>query len=251
MTPALSTLTAAILARPELGAALGARWRWRGSGENGDSGLSPEVLDAANRLAQSLPAITQSDPQVAALEALFAEPVGEVLLAWCSASVWRPDVRMAPLLTMAAAHPARRDAVALVARDRVVQGPLLDALACASHLGTGSLLALPGGAEPRARLEILIWEAGASAVEVPSLGPWLWGSRETFDLMVRQPAHGALRGRVLAARCLEVSAGGMSPTADPELVDATLRLLQPLLLHPEPLVWIHAARALGRLTGTL
>jgi hypothetical protein len=251
MTPALSTLTAAILARPELGAALGARWRWRGSGENGDSGLSPEVLDAANRLAQSLPAITQSDPQVAALGALFGEPVGEVLLAWCSASVWRPDVRMAPLLAMAATHPALRDPVALVARDRVVQGPLLDALACASHLGTGSLLALPGGAEPRARLEILIWEAGASAVEVPSLGPWIWGSRETFDLMVRHPAHGALRGRVLAARCLEVSAGGMSPTADPELVDATFRLLQPLLLHPEPLVWIHAARALGRLTGPL
>src|SRR4029079_17189400 len=24
---------------------------------------------------------------------------------------------------------------------------------------------------------------------------------------------------------------------------------QPLLLHPEPLVWVHAARALGRLTG--
>lgn len=251
MTPALSTLTAAILARPELGAALGARWRRRGSGDSGDSGLSPDVLDAANRLAQSLPAITQSDTQVAALGAAFGEPVGEVLLAWCSASVWRPDARMAPLLAMAAAHPALRDAVALVARDRVVQGPLLDALACASHLGAGSLLALPGGAEPRARLEILIWEAGASAVEIPSLGQWLWGSRETFDLMVRTPAHGALRGRVLAARCLEVSARGMPPTADPELVDATLRLLQPLLLHPEPLVWIHAARALGRLTGPL
>src|SRR5580658_6709073 len=253
MNAAFSTLSAALEARPELGAALAAQWRrpGRGSGENGDSGLSPEVLDAANRLAQSLPAITQSDPQVAALGPLFGEPVGEVLLAWCSASVWRPDVRMAPLLAMAAAHPALRDPVALVARDRVVQGPLLDALACASHLGTGSLLALPGGAEPRARLEILIWEAGASAVEVPSLGPWLWGSHETFDLMVRQPAHGALRGRVLAARCLEVSAGGMPPTADPELVDATLRLLQPLLLHPEPLVWIHAARALGRLTGPL
>ena len=28
-------------------------------------------------------------------------------------------------------------------------------------------------------------------------------------------------------------------------------MLQPLLLHPEPLVWVHAARALGRLTGPL
>lgn len=35
------------------------------------------------------------------------------------------------------------------------------------------------------------------------------------------------------------------------LVGRTLQVLQPLLLHPEPLVWVHAARALGRLTGTL
>jgi serine/threonine-protein kinase len=38
---------------------------------------------------------------------------------------------------------------------------------------------------------------------------------------------------------------------DPELVGRTLQLLQPLLFHPEPLVWVHAARALGRLTGSL
>src|SRR5690606_29106925 len=36
-----------------------------------------------------------------------------------------------------------------------------------------------------------------------------------------------------------------------ELVKRTLEVLQPLLLHPEPLVWIHAARALGRLTGSV
>ena len=37
----------------------------------------------------------------------------------------------------------------------------------------------------------------------------------------------------------------------PPLVGRTLQVLQPLLLHPEPLVWVHAARALGRLTGRL
>src|SRR6185369_11234734 len=62
---------------------------------------------------------------------------------------------------------------------------------------------------------------------------------------------GSLRGRVIAARCLEVAVGGLSPMADPELIGMTLQVLQPLLLHPEPLVWIHAARALGRLTGKL
>jgi serine/threonine-protein kinase len=43
----------------------------------------------------------------------------------------------------------------------------------------------------------------------------------------------------------------MPKTTDPELVGRTLQVLQPLLLHPEPLVWVHAARALGRLTGAL
>ncbi len=128
---------------------------------------------------------------------------------------------------------------------------------CSTHwparrsLGDGADLSLPGNAEARARLEILLWEAGASALEVPHLGPWLWGSRETFDAMIGGPAHGTLRGRVLAARTLEVSVRGMPPMADPELVGSTLQVLQPLLLHPEPLVWVHAARALGRLTGQL
>jgi serine/threonine-protein kinase len=43
----------------------------------------------------------------------------------------------------------------------------------------------------------------------------------------------------------------MPARTDPELVGKTLQVLQPLLLHPEPLVWVHAARALGRLTGPL
>jgi serine/threonine-protein kinase len=43
----------------------------------------------------------------------------------------------------------------------------------------------------------------------------------------------------------------MPLSADPDLIGRTLQVLQPLLLHPEPLVWVHAARALGRLTGRL
>ena len=97
----------------------------------------------------------------------------------------------------------------------------------------------------------MIWEAGASALEVPGLGRWLFGANSTFEQMVHAPARGALRGPVLASRFLEVSVSGMPAMADPELVGRTLQVLQPLLLHPEPLVWIHAARALGRLTGKL
>jgi eukaryotic-like serine/threonine-protein kinase len=52
--------------------------------------------------------------------------------------------------------------------------------------------------------------------------------------MIRGPARGSLRGRVLAARCLEVTCGGCPPMADPELVGQTLQLLQPLLCTPSP-----------------
>src|SRR4029077_16726064 len=116
--------------------------------------------------------------------------------------------------------------VRAIARDRVVQGPLVDALGCAPLFGDGACLALPENIEARSRLEILIWEAGASAREVPALGKWLWGSSETFEEMIRAPAHGSLRGRVLAARCLEVSVRSMPPTTDPELVGRTLQVLQ-------------------------
>lgn len=252
---ALTTLTA--LFSPDADAkedanAVRARWRGgssAGSGAPPERALSSEAQRAADDLAVALPALTHADADLRALASLFAEASGEVLFAWCAASTWRRDVQMARLLAAAAAQPAFRDRVPAVAHDRVVEGPLVDALACAPLLGTGAQLASPANAEARARLEILIWEAGASAHEVPDLGRWLWGSSDTFDAMVRGPAHGALRGRVLAARCLEVSACGMPPMTDPELVGRTLQLLQPLLLHPEPLVWVHAARALGRLTG--
>jgi serine/threonine-protein kinase len=178
-------------------------------------------------------------------------PEADELLSWSEESAWRRDVRLAPVLAAAAREPRTSARVPIIARARVVEGPLDDALACAPFLGQGAHLALAENAEARARLEILIWEAGASALEVASLGPWLWGSPETFEAMIRGPAHGALRGRVLAARCLEIGGGGMPPTTDPELVGKTLQTLQPLLLHPEPLVWVHAARALGRLTGRL
>ncbi|MBX3216741.1 MAG: serine/threonine protein kinase [Labilithrix sp.] len=245
---AISKVIEALGEKPELSEALRARWApggARGAALPADLAAMLEVLDV------ELPTLSRSKDDVAALGALFAEPAGELLLTWCAASTWRRDVRLAPLLAIAARHAAFRERVVGVARERVVEGPMLDALACAPLLGDGIQLAMPANAEARARLEILIWEAGASAVESPDLGAWLWSSPETFEVMLRGPARGALRGRVLAARCLEVSVRGMPPATDPELIGRTLQTLQPLLLHPEPLVWVHAARALGRLTGPL
>ena len=251
---ALTLVAASLGAKPELADALSAHFRRAGrlgAIEHAGAKLPDEIAAAAERLGAELPALTLSAGDVILLGKLFTESVGEVLLLWCAATTWRRDTRLAELLAVAAAGDRWPERVVSVARARVVEGPLVDALGCAPLLGDGSRLTLPENTEARARLEILVWEAGASACEVPALGKWLWGSAETFQEMIGGPAHGALRGRVLAARCLEVSVRGMPPATDPELVGRTLQVLQPLLLHPEPLVWVHAARALGRLTGPL
>ena len=250
---ALTSLATFLADRPEAEDALSAQWRATGrAGAHAAhaASLPSEIRAAADEVGAALATSTHSNSETAALAELLTAPEGRVLLAWSRASTWRRDVQLAKLLGHAAGMPALADVAAEIARGRVVEGPLVDALACAPLLGTGADLALPANAEARSRLEILIWEAGASALEVPHLGKWLWGSRETFQVMIKEPAHGALRGRVLAARCIEVAARGMPPMTDPELVGRTLQVLQPLLLHPEPLVWVHAARALGRMTGS-
>jgi serine/threonine-protein kinase len=244
---ALSTLTMALEGRTELADAL--RLRLKSDGREGSEGLTEKLRAAADLLGSEMPAFTRSAGNPEDIAAHFAEGAGEMLLLWCSASTWRRDVELAQLLTIAMRSGFEEQARA-TARDRVIEGPLLDALACVPLLGGGAELLLPVNIEAHARLQILIWEAGATALEVPDFGAWLWKSTATFNAMIRDPARGALRGRVLAARCLEITVGAM-PTSDPDLVGRTLRVLQPLLLHPEPLVWVHAARALGRLTGPM
>jgi len=248
-------LVASLLAdNPHLEGTVAARFRRAGrlgTVAASEEQLPDAVAAAVERLGSELPPLTVTENDAALLGRQFGEPIGEALLLWCASSTWRRDAKLSELLACAAATGRWPERVLSAARDRVVEGPLVDALGCAPLLGDGTRLALPENAEARARLEILIWEAGASAREVPALGKWLWGSPETFQEMIGGPAHGTLRGRVLAARCLEVSVRGLPPGTDPELIGRTLQVLQPLLLHPEPLVWVHAARALGRLTGPL
>ncbi len=237
---AIATIAGSFDTLPGVDDELSARWR---DGVPGD--LPRDVRKAADDLHAELLALIDED--VEAVAPLFTGATSEVMFVWCAANTWRAELPFARLLRLAPKeHRAR---VANIARRRVVEGPLVDALRCAPLIGEGEELASPDNAEALARLEILIWEAGATAFRVHELGPWLWGSEQTFDAMVRKPAHGALRGRVLAARRLEVAADGM-PASTP-LVGRTLEVLQPLLFHPEPLVWVPAARALGRLTGTI
>jgi len=251
---ALSTLAAALDGQPELEEAVRDRWRIRLRGSSAaqhDRSLPEALRSAADLLGQELPTQTHGASDLKALGERFASPCGTLLLLWCYASTWRKDAELAGLLAIARRVPGFEERVAAVAADRVIEGPLLDAFGCVPLMGTGAALRLPANAEARARLEILLWEAGASARELPAFGRWLWASTDTFEELIRNPARGALRGRVLAARCLEVSVCGLSAHSDQELVGRALQVLQPLLLHPEPLVWVHAARALGRLTGQI
>ncbi len=251
---ALSTLTAAVHGKNDLAGALRKRWRG-GARVAADDKNAPELPSelhaAADLLRGALAPMTHNEEGIANLVALLDDTAGEVIFSWAAASTARRDVYLADFLAAAAKHASYKERVTDIARARVVEGPLYDALASAPLLGDGNALSRPENAEACARLEILIWEAGASALEIPALGKWIWAKTDTFEKMVRGPARGTLRGRVLAARCLEISVRGIPPTTDPELFGRTLQVLQPLLLHPEPLVWVHAARALGRLAGVM
>lgn len=212
--------------------------------------VSPSDQEAAETLEQLLPGLTRSKNGTRSLSELFDDPRGQVLFVWCRSCVERADVKMAAIVAAAEASDIYGVEAMEVARDRLVQGPLEDALACAPLLGRGDQLKLEENQQARARLEILLWEAGASCLQMPELGAWLFGSEETFEALVAVPATGSLRGRVLAARCLELCALGMPSTTNPQILGRTLQVLQPLLLHPESLVSLHAARALGLLATT-
>lgn len=235
---ALTQLTGAVNANPELVAGLLEFWRQR------DRGIAESLRAAAMEVEQA-----PSDwPQTFAR--VLTEENATAAMLWCAACCDRPDVRMAKLVHAFSVLPVTQGRALELAQARLVQGPLEDALACAPLLDPETLFEDPGHAQARARMEILIWEAGACARQMPTLGAWIWSSPEAFASLVATPARGTLRGRVYAARCLEIAVPGIPPMTDPQLVGRTLQVLQPLLLHPEPMVWIHAARCFGRLSGT-
>ncbi|MGF1465474.1 MAG: protein kinase [Sandaracinaceae bacterium] len=244
---ALGRLSSALADEPAVATTLFSRWRTGVRPADGD--LGPELWPAADVVDAALPAWSRAAVGRSEVGDTFERPSGEVIFIWCAASTSRTDARMAAILKTARDHPEYAEQALIVARNRVVEGPLEDALRCAPLLGSGDELGRRENGEARARREILLWEAGAAALQMPSLGRWIWASQETFDELIGVPARGSLRGRVLAARAFEVSLCGMPASTDPALVGRSLQVLQPLLLHPEPMVWIHAARSFGRLAG--
>jgi serine/threonine-protein kinase len=164
----------------------------------------------------------------AALEAIArtragaaSAPLDEGTVRELEAAAAASDLVLAPILARAAA--AGLD-VERAAKARLLGGPPTDALETLPLVKTWG--------EHRARVELLVWEAGASARSVPDLGGWAW--TQPFD------ARGSLRERALAARAFAIAADGASASAP---IDPIVGLAR----HPEPIVWISAARALGRL----
>ena len=222
---------------------------WEGGGALPPSGISRELADAAEALDRALPALTRSGQALDRLGPLLGDQRADVFLSWLGAVVARADVRLAPLLGLAKKSSTHSRRAEQILRRRIVEGPLVDALSCATILGPGSEFSKAENEQPRARMEILVWAAGALAIQVPEVGAWIFDSESTFEAFVAGPAAGSLRGRVLAARCLEIGAKGMPKMVDQMLLGRALQVLQPLILHPEPLVSIHAARALGLIAG--
>ena len=202
---ALALLTASVAASPKVGDALRARWAAgsRDGSQQPEVELPDHLREPADQFASAMATLSRSEAgEVAALGELFAQPEGDVLYLWCDASVWRRDAQLAALLALAATQS-----------DLPLAGP-----------GDCPRSRRRGPAPRRARLRAAprrrraarrcrrtprrargwrssIWEAGASALEVPDLGNWLWGSHATFEAMIRGPAHGAL-ARPRARRAL-------------------------------------------------
>src|SRR6187549_2747662 len=114
------------------------------------------VSEAAEALDRALPAPTRSGQALERLGPLLGDQRSDIFLSWLGAVVARPDVRLAPLLGLAKKSPSHQKRADQLLRRRVVEGPLVDALCCATILGPGSEFAKPENEQPRARMEILI-----------------------------------------------------------------------------------------------
>lgn len=216
----------------------------------GNSGTSASpFLDAARELDKFLGLLSRAGTVADRMKPFLDPSRAGVLLGWCRASATRSDVRLHGFLQVLCEMEGLRDAAMKVLRARIVKGPLQDALSSATVLGTLSDLAHEDNRHARTRLEILLWEAGGTSIDAPEFGRFVWSSRAHFEEFVLRPAKGALRERVLAARTIELAARHFDQARAFGLLDDALRVLQPLVLHPELLVSVPASRAVGVLAG--
>lgn len=246
---ALSVLVSALVERTAsdsgtIAAGPGASWFTLGAERSLDS---MRISGAAREVDKFLSLLSRSGNVAERLGPFLNTERSRLLRRWCEAQVARPDVRLFGFLSALARLEEHREVALSLARERVAQGPLADGLACAALLDGDARLR--AGERARLRMEVLLWEAGVRNVDVPEFGRFVWTAPAHFEEFVKRPSQGALRERVLAARTVELAARHFDARAAGRLLDEVLRVLQPLLLHPEPLVSIPAARAVGVLSG--
>ncbi len=207
--------------------------------------LEPHRLIQVEVIAGELRQLTQAAHTAGEIGDQLSGDAGRAVLAWLHTMAGERSQALAPLLR-AARHHANAADVARLAQARVVAGPLFDGLLCLPFTGTAEWLVHDRAA--MAKLDLLVWEAGASALSLPELGAWLWQDEQALDDLVLGRSQSTLRERCLAARWLAIAATGMPIGGVPiHRVVATERVVHELAAHPEPLIWIPAIRAMGRL----
>ena len=168
----LSLLASALADDPMLGDLLAAYWLSRG--QNHEAALAEGEERAAILIDRSLPSFTKSKKLAARLHDTLETPSGEIVILWCAANIARGDIDLAPLLSLASNIDRYKEQVQNLAVARLLEGPRIDALTCAPLMPSRDRLGEDEWTQIHARLEILIWDAGASATQVPELGAWLW-----------------------------------------------------------------------------
>jgi len=211
--------------------------------------LEPERIAQVDALTNELRQLTQSARSAAGIGDELSGNAGRVVLAWLHTLAGERAQSIGPLLTAASQHADASD-VARLAQARVAAGPLFDALSCLPYAGPAGWLANDDIAD--AKLDLLIWEAGGAALSLTDVGQWLWSDDAALERCVLSHAQGNLRDRCLAARWLSVAAAGMPMAGVPiQRVVATQTVVHTLAAHPEPLIWIPAVCALGRLASRI
>ncbi len=192
--------------------------------------------------AAELEALTQRGAPIPA--AALEGRLGAVVLAWAEANAARFELTLAPLFEVAEDALQPPSLLARAARRRVALGPPADRLASLPY--TGSADWLDEDATTRARVDLALWWAGRDGHSIPRLARWLFDHRETFRRMVGRRARQTLLDRILAARAFATAAEGYRADV---AAHGVLRPLRALFAHPDALVWIPSAVALGRLAA--
>jgi serine/threonine-protein kinase len=208
---------------------------------------------AAGSLGRALAARTQLDrldDEVAALcDQRGTGDGAAIVLTWVESMSAREELWLVPILTHLQARAELRELWTRAALARARWGPRREALRSLALVDSKRWIRRREARTLAARIDLLVWFAAEQAERHPDLGRWLLRDKRALRHLVFDRARGTSRERSLAARLLAIAAvdGPMKlPAARGVELAATL---EQLAGHPDPEVWIHAVRAMGRLAA--